>query len=75
MKPDDDLVFKALADATRRLLLDMLFARDGQTVDRILGSFEFVSPEGAFHSHHLMASQNRPPVERLSAAIEISAGN
>jgi DNA-binding transcriptional ArsR family regulator len=35
MKQDDDLVFKALADATRRLLLDMLFARDGQTLTEI----------------------------------------
>ena len=32
---NDDLVFKALADATRRLLLDMLFARDGQTLTEI----------------------------------------
>ncbi|MCU1676564.1 MAG: ArsR family transcriptional regulator [Frankiales bacterium] len=29
---DDDLVFKALADPTRRLLLDRLFERDGQTL-------------------------------------------
>jgi DNA-binding transcriptional ArsR family regulator len=29
---DDDLVFKALADPTRRLLLDRLFARDGLTL-------------------------------------------
>jgi DNA-binding transcriptional ArsR family regulator len=29
---DDDLVFKALADTTRRLLLDRLFARDGRTL-------------------------------------------
>lgn len=28
----DDLVFKALADPTRRLLLDRLFARDGRTL-------------------------------------------
>ena len=28
---NDDRVFKALADATRRYLLDLLFARDGQT--------------------------------------------
>jgi len=26
---DDDIVFKALADPTRRLLLDRLFMRDG----------------------------------------------
>ena len=35
MQQDDDLVFKALADGTRRLLLDMLFARDGQTLTEI----------------------------------------
>jgi uncharacterized protein YndB with AHSA1/START domain/DNA-binding transcriptional ArsR family regulator len=29
---NDDLVFKALADPTRRLLLDRLFARDGRTL-------------------------------------------
>jgi DNA-binding transcriptional ArsR family regulator len=28
----DDLVFKALADATRRTLLDLLFKRDGRTL-------------------------------------------
>lgn len=28
---DDDLVFRALADPTRRLLLDALFTRDGRT--------------------------------------------
>jgi len=28
---DDDAVFKALADPTRRFLLDLLFKRDGQT--------------------------------------------
>ena len=29
---DDSRVFKALADPTRRFLLDRLFARDGQTL-------------------------------------------
>jgi DNA-binding transcriptional ArsR family regulator len=29
---DDDLVFKALADRTRRLLLDRLFEGDGRTL-------------------------------------------
>ncbi|MDQ1682645.1 MAG: hypothetical protein QOH99_1186 [Frankiaceae bacterium] len=32
---DDDLVFKALADPTRRLLLDRLFAGDGQTLTEL----------------------------------------
>ncbi len=32
---DDDLVFKALADPTRRFLLDMLFQRDGRTLTEL----------------------------------------
>ncbi len=32
---DEDLVFKALADPTRRLLLDLLFARDGRTLSEL----------------------------------------
>ena len=33
--PDDDLVFKALADPTRRVLLDLLFQRDGRTLKEL----------------------------------------
>ena len=32
MSADDDLVFKALADPTRRFLLDQLFVQDGRTL-------------------------------------------
>ena len=32
MAMDDDNVFKALADPTRRFLLDLLFQRDGRTL-------------------------------------------
>jgi DNA-binding transcriptional ArsR family regulator len=32
---DEDLVFKALADRTRRLLLDRLFERDGRTLGEL----------------------------------------
>lgn len=32
---DDDLVFKALADPTRRFLLDQLFVRDGRTLTEL----------------------------------------
>ncbi|MEN3305518.1 MAG: hypothetical protein V7603_1720 [Micromonosporaceae bacterium] len=32
---DDDLIFKALADPTRRLLLDRLFERDGRTLTEL----------------------------------------
>jgi DNA-binding transcriptional ArsR family regulator len=31
----DDLVFKALGDASRRFLLDLLFKRDGQTLSEL----------------------------------------
>ena len=32
---DDNLVFKALADPTRRLLLDLLFEREGRTLTEL----------------------------------------
>jgi DNA-binding transcriptional ArsR family regulator len=37
---DDDRVFKALADPTRRRLLDMLFARDGRTLTELESEVE-----------------------------------
>jgi DNA-binding transcriptional ArsR family regulator len=33
--PDDDRVFKALADPTRRFLLDKLFEHDGRTLSEL----------------------------------------
>ena len=37
---DADRVFKALADPTRRLLLDLLFARDGRTLSDLESAVE-----------------------------------
>jgi len=37
---DDDRVFKALADPTRRLLLDRLFACDGRTLTELESELE-----------------------------------
>ena len=37
---DDDLVFKALADPTRRFLLDLLFERDGRTLTELESELE-----------------------------------
>src|SRR5215218_6912453 len=37
---DDDRVFKALADPTRRYLLDLLFAREGQTLTELESAVE-----------------------------------
>ena len=34
----DDLVFKALADSSRRFLLDLLFVREGQTLGELEGT-------------------------------------
>src|SRR2546422_9841934 len=37
---DDDRVFKALADPTRRFLLDRLFERDGRTLTELESKLE-----------------------------------
>ena len=37
---DDDRVFKALADPTRRFLLDRLFERDGRTLTELESQLE-----------------------------------
>jgi DNA-binding transcriptional ArsR family regulator len=37
---DDDRVFKALADSTRRHLLDRLYARDGRTLTELESELE-----------------------------------
>ena len=50
-----------------RLLLP--FSRDGEKVDRILASFEFVCEDGAFEANALMTNQPMPPALRLSATI------
>jgi hypothetical protein len=54
-----------------RLLLP--FSHDGQSVDRILASFEFICPDGAFDNRRLMDVQTTPPALRLSATIEPQA--
>lgn len=51
-----------------RLLLP--FARDGQTVDRILASFELFCPDGAFESAALMKRQPKTPALRFAATID-----
>jgi DNA-binding transcriptional ArsR family regulator len=37
---DDDAIFKALADPSRRLLLDLLFERDGRTLTELDAELE-----------------------------------
>ena len=40
MTDDDDRAFKALADPTRRFLLDTLFERDGRTLTELESELE-----------------------------------
>ncbi|TWP34605.1 ArsR/SmtB family transcription factor [Leekyejoonella antrihumi] len=40
MNLDDDAVFRALADPTRRRLLDLLFMRNGQSLGELKEEFE-----------------------------------
>ncbi len=54
-----------------RLLLP--YSLDGQHVDHILASFEFICPDGAFQRDALMKSLGAPPVLKLSATIEPQA--
>ncbi len=37
---DDNLVFKALADPTRRFLLDLLFEREGRTLTELVSQVD-----------------------------------
>src|SRR6476661_6837570 len=48
--PDDlNLVFKALADPTRRRLLDRLHAHDGQTLGELCGSLTMARQSASQH--------------------------
>ena len=44
--PDDDVVFKALSDPSRRLLLDRLFEEDGRTLVNLEGELPHLTRFG-----------------------------
>ena len=46
---DDDIVFRALADASRRLLLDRLHARNGQTLGELCQGLDMTRQAVAKH--------------------------
>lgn len=54
-----------------RLLLP--FSRDGETVDRILAAYEFVSVDGAFDPRGLLSGTAVAPTLQLSATIKARA--
>jgi hypothetical protein len=68
-----------MTDRTGRLVhyerLLLPFSRDGERVDRILTSFEFVCPDGAFDTRELMTAQSASLALRLSATIEPQASS
>lgn len=51
-----------------RLLLP--FSRDGEGVDRILASLEFICEDGAFETEGLLNAQTMPAKLQISAVIE-----
>ena len=61
---DDDAVFRALADASRRRLLDRLHARNGQTLGELCQGLEMTRQAVAKHlaileEANLVASERR----------------
>ena len=63
----DDEVFRALADASRRTLLDRLFERDGQT----LGELEAALPYASLPHEFLLA--RAVSLEELDELVERQA--
>jgi DNA-binding transcriptional ArsR family regulator len=51
---DDDRVFKALADPTRRFLLDRLFKRDGRTLTELEAEVEEMTRFGVMKHLRLL---------------------
>lgn len=54
---DTDLVFKALADPSRRKLLDLLNATDSQTLGELCGHLDMTRQAVTQHLHVLEAAQ------------------
>ncbi len=46
---DDDRIFKALADPTRRKLLDLLYERNGQTLGQLCENLEMARQSATQH--------------------------
>ena len=58
MVTDQDLVFKALADPTRRAVLDALFERDGQSVGALCGRFPEMTRFGVMKHLKVLEAAN-----------------
>ena len=66
---DDDAVFRALADASRRILLDRLHARNGQTLGELCAGLDMTRQAVAKHlailEHANLVSWKRQGREKL----------
>ena len=60
----DDAVFKALADPTRRVLLDALFQRDGQSVQAMCAQVPAMTRFGVMKHLAVLESANLVVVRR-----------
>ena len=56
-RPDDDLLFKALADPSRRKLLDLLHAHDGRTLNALCAHLD-MSRQGVTQHLDLLEAAN-----------------
>ena len=56
--PDDDLVFKALSDPSRRLLLDRLFEQDGRTLINLEGEVPHLTRFGVMKHLKVLEEAN-----------------
>jgi len=62
--PDTDLLFKALADPSRRKLLDLLHAHDGRTLNELCEHLDMTRQGVAQHLEVLEAANLIAPVRR-----------
>ena len=60
-----DEVFKALADATRRSILDALFERDGQTVQALCDRFPVMTRFGVMKHLSVLETANLVTTKRV----------
>ena len=61
---DDDAVFRALADPTRRALLDRLREQNGQTLTELCGPFSMARQSATQHLEVLAAANLISTVRR-----------
>lgn len=63
-EPDEDKVFKALADSSRRRLLDLLSGQNGQTLGQLCGHLDMARQSATQHLEILEAANLVTAVRR-----------